>query len=208
LGEIVAIIYSAIGRVSGAYDLILHLVGYERSVNFFVSKLPFADDQQIKVLDAGCGTGLYTMAVLRKYKNGKVTAFDFDPTLVARLQEKARQENFDNRLEAFNADIGGSLSELQQKFDLIITSGVLEYVPLKNTVASLSRFLVPSGYFFNSPVKNNLYGKIIAGIYGCAPYPRENNIAAFGSDYHLETIIKLSPFSPASYKEAHLFRKL
>jgi len=104
----------------------------------------------------------------------------------------------------FSADIQGSLQEINnEKFNLIITAGVLEYVPIEQTVANLSRFLLPGGYFLNSPVKNNLVGKITGWFYVFKPYSRSRNTQAFTKDGF--ELVKL--LVHWSFKELHIFKK-
>jgi ubiquinone/menaquinone biosynthesis C-methylase UbiE len=202
-------LYSLIGRSASLYDVGLSLVGYEKSVEYFVSCLPFGKEVSIRVLDAGCGTGLYSLQVLKRYNHARITAFDFDNQLVRRLEEKIREKNYENRTHTFSGDIQGSLKEIRdERFDLVITSGVLEYVPLERTIKNLSRFPASGGYFLNSSVRDTWWGRLVCKIYGCKPYTREENIKAFEKNgFHLEKIINVSPYVPASFKEAHLFKK-
>ncbi|MGH7175133.1 MAG: class I SAM-dependent methyltransferase [Minisyncoccia bacterium] len=197
-------IYSSIGRVAGLYDIALKLSGYQSSVEFFVSQLPFPKDTQISVLDAGCGTGLYTLALLKRYPNARVVAFDLNEKLVGRLKEKLVDGNYQNRVRVFTGDIQNPPSG---EYDLIITAGVLEYVPLQQTAARLALQLRAGRYFFNSPVRDTLWGQIVAGIYGCKLYSREENMSAFEPVLRLEKIITLPSYALSSFKEGHLFKK-
>jgi SAM-dependent methyltransferase len=202
-------VYSFIGQITPLYDVGLAIVGYKKSVGYFISCLPFGEDASIRVLDAGCGTGLYSLAILKRYKNARITAFDFDDKLVQRLKEKIRENKYEDRARAFAGDIAGPLEEIgNEKFDLIITAGVLEYVPLESAIKNLSRFLVSGGYFLNSPVRDTLWGKFVCKVYACIPYSRDENIEAFEhNNFTLEKIITLPRYSPASFKEAHLFKR-
>ena len=200
-------LYAIIGKSASLYDVALRVSGYEQSVSFFVSQLPFPENAKINVLDAGCGSGLYTLAILGRYRNARVVAFDTDKGLIDHLQEKLRQGNYTERARVFVGDITAELSEIKENFDLIITAGVLEYVPLTQSISNLSRFLLPGGYFFNSPLRTTVWGHVVARLYGCRPYPRKENLDAFKQEYGLEKIILLPPFRPASFKEGHLFRR-
>jgi 2-polyprenyl-3-methyl-5-hydroxy-6-metoxy-1,4-benzoquinol methylase len=200
----VANIYSSIGHAAGAYDGLLRLIGYEGSVRDFVSRLPFNPEASFEVLDAGCGTGLYTLAILRRFPHARVTAFDFDPQLVGRVNQKLEQRGLSGRARAQRADIRNLPQEiLSRKFDLILTAGVLEYVPIEQVVKNLSQTLVPGGYFVNSPVSSNFSGQLIAALYGCKPYSRKRNLEAFTQNgLGLEELYKSSFF-----KELHIFKK-
>jgi 2-polyprenyl-3-methyl-5-hydroxy-6-metoxy-1,4-benzoquinol methylase len=175
-------VYSVIGHVPSLYGALSSLVGYQRSVEFFVSQFPFPKHAPIKVLDAGCGTGLYALAVLRQFQRASVTAFDLNEKLVASCCNKP-SDRYVRRLRWFTGDIQGPLAQLgADKFDLIITAGVLEHVPATKTVNNLARFLKDDGYFFNSPVRDTSFGKTICRVYGCAPYSREENIRSFAAN--------------------------
>jgi ubiquinone/menaquinone biosynthesis C-methylase UbiE len=202
-------IYSAIGNITSIYDFLSSVTGYKKSVKYFISQLPFPEDSSIKVLDAGCGTGPYSFAVLEKYKNAVVTAFDLNEKLIAYTQEKARKHNLEKRVHVFTGDIAGQLSEIEnQKFDLIITAGVLVYVPHEETVKNLSRFLVPGGYFFDSPNRDSAWGRLICKLYGCKPYPKNEDIEVFEKNgFVLIKDIKVPNTPAASFKDAHIFKK-
>lgn len=202
-------VYKFIGSISPFYTLLTSIVGYRKSVDFFVSKLSFQKDDDIKVLDAGCGIGLYSSIILKKYRNSSVTAFDLNPKLVEELK-KREFKNYPDRLKIFKADIQNPPKEIEnEKFDLIITSGVLEYVPLQDTIKNLSKFLKLDGYFFNSPVKDNLYGKIVCNLYSCKPYSKKENLESFTrNNFSLDKHIYLPWYYPASFKEGYIFKKI
>lgn len=201
-------LYSRIGHITRLYDFVILVIGYKKSVEYFVSQLPFSEDDQIKILDAGCGTGLYSLALLQKYKNANVIAFDLNEKLVARFKEKVLKNKLDNRVHLFTADIRGSLQEIEnKKFNLIVTAGVLEYVPLEETVRNLSRFLIPGGYFFNSPVRDTIWGRIICKLFACKPHG-DRNIQVFEENgFKLEKAIEVPKNPSASFKDAHIFKK-
>lgn len=203
-------IYSFIGLIAPLYDLCSYFLGYKKSVDYFISQLPFTKESSIRVLDAGCGTGPYSLAILKKYKNSRVTSFDFSDKLVEHLKEKILKNKYNNRARLFTADIQGALGEIgDEKFDLIITSGVLEYVPQEKTLKNLSRFLISKGYFLNSPVRDTFFGELVCKLYDCKPYSRKQNIQTFtDNNFTLQKIIELPWYAPASFKEAHLFMYL
>lgn len=203
-------VYSTIGQITLFYDFSAWATGYKKSVEYFVSQLPFSENDSIKVLDAGCGTGLYSFAVLKKYKNAKITAFDLNEKLVNHFKAKVLKNKLDNRIRVFTADIRGQLLEIEnEKFDLIITAGVLVYVPHEETVRNLSRFLISGGYFFNSPNRDSVWGRFICKLYACKPYPKTENISVFEKNgFTLEKDIKVPNTPAASFKDAHIFKKL
>ncbi len=201
-------IYSAIGHASHIHDFLTKLTGYEKSVKFFVSHLNFNRQDTLRVLEVGCGTGLYSLAVLDRFSNAQVTAFDLNKKLAGHLKNKAQKLGYGNRIKTFTADVRKDLDAINGKFDLIIAAGVLEYVPLKPTVEKLSRLLLVGGYFLISPVKNNWWGNTVAKIYATKAYSRHEHMDAFANKFSLEQIITLPKYTPASFKEALVFKKL
>ncbi len=140
------------------YDLlILRLLGYEVAANYFVEQLPLGDG--IEVLDAGVGTGLYSFAILKKFPNAKITAFDLNEELLGKFREKIKKKGLTNKIDIFVGDILLPISKNKQ-FDLVITGGVLEHVDLNKAVENLSQYLKSGGYFLNAGVRNNFLGKL------------------------------------------------
>src|SRR3989344_8479478 len=91
-------VYSIIGQIIPFYDFLAWVTGYKKSVEYFISQLPFSESDSIKVLDAGCGTGLYSFAVLKKYKNAKIAAFDLNEKLVDYVRAKVVKNKLSDRL--------------------------------------------------------------------------------------------------------------
>ncbi len=203
-------VYSTIGQATSLYDFLALVTGYKKSVEYFVSQLPFHENDSIKVLDAGCGTGVYSFAVLKRYKNAKITAFDLNKKLVDYVKAKVVKNKLNNQFRVFIADITGPLSEIEnEKFDLIITAGVLVYVPHEETLKNLSRFLISGGYFFNSPNRDSAWGRFICKLYACKPYSKNENISVFEKNgFTLVKDIEVPKTLSASFKDAHIFKKL
>src|SRR4249919_547095 len=64
-------------RIARFYDLTFKLNGYGRSLDQYFDEHPLALFPDARILDAGCGTGTLTLALLRKLKAPvKLTALD------------------------------------------------------------------------------------------------------------------------------------
>lgn len=195
-------------KISNFYDIGLWLNGYGRAVNYIIKQLPFEQNQFINVLDAGCGTGLYSVAILKHYPNARVIAFDLNEKMLEKIKLNLEKENLMNRIEIFTADI--TMYASQEKLDLIITGGVLEYVDIAGAVNNLSRYLKNGGYFINSPVKDNFLGRMSGKLAGLKPYSEKENTEAFTKNgFTLFKIIKFPHryFPISLIKEAHIFKK-
>ncbi len=193
------------------YDvIILRLFGYEIAANYFVEQLPFNTNDKIDVLDAGAGTGLYSFAILKRFPNAKIEAFDLNEELLAKFRIKVRQKELSNSINIFIGDILSPFSQNKQ-FDLIITGGVLEHVDINKAIKNLSQYIKTGGYFLNAGVKNNLIGKTVGGIWHIHTFSKEKVISAFLS-YNLSAVKYL--LLPGKYffiglvKEAYIFKKL
>jgi ubiquinone/menaquinone biosynthesis C-methylase UbiE len=175
-----------------------------------VEQLPFSVNDNLEVLDAGAGTGLYSFAILKRFPNAKITAFDLNDELLAKFRLKVKQKEFSNQIEIFNGDVILPLSQNKQ-FDLVITGGVLEHVDLEKAVKNLSQYVKTGGYFLNAGVKNNMIGRFVGSIWRIHTFSKEKVIKVF-SNYHLN--LEKYLLLPAKYffmglvKEAYIFKKL
>src|SRR5829696_3285636 len=124
--------YSSLATV---YDILFSKgLGYERAANMYVSQLPLDKNNKIEVLDAACGTGLFTIAILKAFPNAEISAFDLNKKMLSRLQLRLKRKWNDRIVKTFSADISRPLLIATEKFDLIITAGVLEHVNISATI--------------------------------------------------------------------------
>lgn len=202
-------VYETIGNIPSFYDGMVFITGYKKSIEHFVFQLPFSVEQPIRVLDAGCGTGFYLFAILQRFPNATVVGFDTGEKLIQHVQLKLEEKKLANKARVFVADIQGPLSEIEhEQFDVIVTAGVLEYVPQEKTIQNLARFLVPGGYFYNVPVRDSVWGKLVCKVYACTPYSSSQNITAFkNSGLELQESMDVPKTPSAAFREAHLFKK-
>lgn len=198
-------------KIAGLYDIGLWLNGYKGAAKFIVGKLPFGVNDSFKVLDAGCGSGLYSIAVLKRFPNAQVFAFDLNLGMTEKMKNNLASYGFENRAKVFVGNVLENINTDERDFDLIITGGVLEYVEIKQAVQNLARYLRSSGYFLNSPVRDNLLGNLLAKLFGFTPHSSEKNISAFEQNgLKLKESIKIpfQYFPICLIKSAHIFKKL
>lgn len=195
-------IYSAIAKF---YDISLWVFGYKMAVGYFIRLLPFKKSDTFQVLDAGCGTGLYTFALIKRFPNATIKAFDLNASMIEVMRNNILQKGMGNQMEVFTGDVTKPLPFKREQFDLIITGGVLEYIddPMI-AVKNLSPYLKKGGYFLNSPVKDNLIGRLVAKLYKFTPHSSITNISAFTHNGFTLERTRSFPI----IKEAHLFKKL
>lgn len=203
------LLYSNIARF---YDLFLYMNSYKRAVDYFVGQISFDDNQTIKLLDVGAGTGLYTLAILKRFPNSRITAIDINENMVRRLKSNLKSRSLTNSVKTIVSDARYPIPEIEgDEYDLIVAGGLLEHVDPDLTVKNLCRYLRVNGLFFNSPVKNNFWGRLVGLTMGFTPYEHNVNIKSFIDNgfIHLKKIPLSIKYFPISWvKEGDLFKKV
>lgn len=196
-------------KISSLYDIGLWLNGYKGAANFIIKQLPFNNNDAIKVLDAGCGSGLYSIAVLKNFPNAQIVAFDLNQEMTEKMKINLTRLGYGNRTDVFVGNILENINN-EQDFDLIITGGVLEYMNIEKAVQNLTRYVRNGGYILNSPVRDNLLGKLLAKFFGFTLHSSQENISVFelnGLGLLKPIKIPLRFFPISLIKNAHLFKK-
>ncbi|MEK3765283.1 MULTISPECIES: class I SAM-dependent methyltransferase [unclassified Solibacillus] len=95
------------------------------------------------VLDAGCGTG-QTAAYISQTFQAKVTALDFNPTMVAKARHRMKINNLPVEI------LEGSIEDIplpNDHFNFIISESVLSFVNKQKAVSEIYRILKSGGRF-------------------------------------------------------------
>ena len=130
-------------RIADVHNLILRVNGYRNSVAKYLTSLDLKIDENSYVLDAGSGTGIVTLGFQSAgFRPKKSIALDlsFNSLQVSREQFEKDKQTDPNNICA----VQGNVLELpfaDETFDLIITCGVLEYVPLDAGLGEFARVL-------------------------------------------------------------------
>jgi ubiquinone/menaquinone biosynthesis C-methylase UbiE len=143
-------------RFTNLYDLMFRVNGYGRSVERYLRENPLPLAAGARVLDAGCGTGLLTLAFLRAHaRPAEVASIDLSRRSLqtARRAVQKREGRGARRKVTFAQADALSLPFADETFDLVLTSGVLEYLPLGEGLRELARVLAPGGLLFFVPVR-------------------------------------------------------
>ncbi len=197
-------------KITGLYDIGLWIIGYKGAADFIVSKLPFGINDSFKVLDAGCGTGLYSIAVLKRFPYAQIVAFDLNQKMIEKMKTNLVKYGFEKRAEVSAGNVLENISSSQRDFDLVITGGVLEHVDIRQAVQNLAGHLQDGGYFLNSPVRDNWLGNLVAKLAEFIPHSAEENVFAFTqNNFELWKVVKipLRYFPICLVKSAHIFKK-
>lgn len=154
-------------RIADVHNLILRVNGYRNSVAKYLTSLDLQIDENSVVLDAGSGTGIVTLGFQTAgFRPKKSVALDlsFNSLQVSREQfEKDRQTDAGNVCA-----VQGNILELpfaDETFDLILTCGVLEYVPLKEGLNEFARVLRTGAKLVLIPIKPSIVGSVLEILY-------------------------------------------
>jgi ubiquinone/menaquinone biosynthesis C-methylase UbiE len=141
-------------KIAKLYDLTFKLNGYGRSLDQYFADYPLPVSRGARILDAGCGTGLLTLALLRNLRFPvKITALDLSATSIESARRAVAQSPGRKRDAIFAQGNLLSLPFANNSFDLVVTSGALEYVPLQDGMNELSRVIEAGGHLLHIPCR-------------------------------------------------------
>ena len=145
----------------------------------------------LRVLDAGCGTGDATLALVaalrrRRLDAGELCGFDLTPAMLSRFRQALARKNLHD-VKLFEADV----LELQRlppewtNYDLIVSVAMLEYVPKPELVTALTALrarLARDGRLLVFITRRNWVTKLLIETWWQAHrYTRDELEAAFES---------------------------
>ncbi len=142
-------------RVAHFYDLTFKFNRYGHSIERYLREVSLPLSSGARILDAGCGTGLLTLSLMKVLKrDARITAVDLSASslLKARRASHQTETKLKHRVGFSQANIL-SLPFADETFELVVTSGALEYVPLREGFRELARVLAPDGYLLHLPVR-------------------------------------------------------
>src|SRR5215204_5215652 len=163
-------------RIADVHNLALKINGYRQSVEKYLKSLDLKIDESSYVLDAGSGTGIVTLGFQSAgFRPRKTVALDlsFNSLKVARDEfEKDKQTDAENI-----APVQGNILSLpfaDETFDLVLSCGVLEYVPLDEGLREMARVLKTGAKLVFIPVKPSFVGAVLEILYKFKIHPIKN----------------------------------
>jgi ubiquinone/menaquinone biosynthesis C-methylase UbiE len=162
-------------RIADVHNLAMKINGYRDSVAKYLRSLKLNLDSNSLVLDAGCGTGLVTLALYKAgYHPKKTFALDLSFNSLTVAQEQFED---DKKVQAEHVEpIQGNLLSLpfpDEKFDAVLTCGALEYVPLDEGLREMARVLKKDGILVLIPVRPSIVGAVLEILYNFKTHPIE-----------------------------------
>ena len=207
LGSSTRIFYDDIARL---YDLTFKVNRYGRSIENYLRVHPLPLPPDARILDAGCGTGLLTLSLLRVLERpARVTALDLSASSLAAARRGLREAAADGRHQVgFTQANVLRLPFADDSFDLVVTSGALEYVPLEAGMQELARVVRPGGYLIHLPVRPSPATTLIEWMFRFKAHPPREVAETTGRYFHILSHHRYPPRDPIGWtKTAVLSQK-
>jgi len=172
-------------RIAEVHNLVLRLNGYRSSVAKFLKSIDLGITDDSLVLDAGSGTGVITLAFQSAgLKPKHMVAVDLSRKSLEVARSQFRKDNRcdDRRISVSQSNIL-ELPFGDETFDLVLTCGVLEYVPLGDGIKELSRVIKKGGKLILIPVKPSFVGSVLEILYKFKTIRPEDIIAQSAGDF-------------------------
>lgn len=197
-------------RIASLYDVTFKFNGYGRSLeNYLSSHMPNLSDGA-RILDAGCGTGLLTLSLLNAARRPvDITAVDLSSSSLS-TAKKAVADKFGTvpKITFTQANVL-SLPFADDSFEMIVTSGALEYVPLHAGLSELARVLAPGGYMLHLPVRPSLVSKLLEVMFRFKTHPPQVVAESTNRYFRVVTHYRFPPLDPIGWsKTAILAQKV
>ena len=159
-------------RIARFYDLTFKLNGYGRSLDRYFDNHPLPISRGARILDAGCGTGLLTLALLRTIRFPvSITALDLSSTSINAARRSLYSSRGRTRDVTFTQGNLLALPFADDSLDLVVTSGALEYVPLADGLAEIARVIAPGGHLLHLPVHPSVAGTFLEVLFRFKSHP-------------------------------------
>ena len=117
--------------------------GGEEETRLAIALSGLSGAPSLRIADIGCGTGAATL-VLARVLDARITAVDFLPAFLERLDSTAGREGLGDRIGTLNASMEALPFE-DQTFDAIWSEGAVYNIGFAAGIAAWRRFLKPGG---------------------------------------------------------------
>jgi ubiquinone/menaquinone biosynthesis C-methylase UbiE len=196
-------------RIAGLYDITFKFNGYSRSLEKYLEEHLPPLPAQARVLDAGCGTGLLTLALLKVLDQPlRITAIDLSSSSLVTARKAVAENSGRTQSVRFAQANLLQLPFADDSFDLIMTSGVLEYVPLSAGFTELARVVRPGGYMIHLPVRPSPASKLLEVMFRFKAHPPREVERQTSEHFRVVTHHRFPPLEPIGWtKTAVLAQK-
>ncbi len=190
-------------RIERFYDLTFKLNGYGRSLDQYFEAHPLPVFPGARILDAGCGTGTLTLALLRTLTTPvKLTALDLSASSMATAKKYVDKNNPHRQSVRFAQGNVLAMPFADDAFDLVVTSGVLEYVPLDDGLSELARVIAPGGYLLQLPMRPSPVTTILEMLFRFKSHPLQDVDETTRRYFQVASHYRFPPFHVIGWSRA------
>ena len=197
-------------RIIKLYDVTFKFNRYSNSLERYLSdNLPILPKAP-RILDAGCGPGLLTEALLKTSDSrSRITGIDLSAKSIHVAKKTVGEMGeFEGRVRFIQANML-NMPFPDESFDLVVTSGAIEYICLQAGLSEIARVLRPGGYLIYLPLKPSLVGYFLAISFHMKMYPPREVTESVRSHFKIVSHYSFTPWEPIGWsKTAILGRKL
>ncbi|MGI8542230.1 MAG: class I SAM-dependent methyltransferase [Aridibacter sp.] len=163
-------------RIADVHNIALQINGYRQSVAKYLKSINLEINSDSLVLDAGSGTGIVSSGFYSAgFSPCKTIAYDLSFNSLKVSREEFQK---DKKIDAENISaVQGNVLQMpfaDETFDLVLTCGVLEYVPLKDGLQEMARVLKTGSKLVLIPVRPSIIGAVLEILYNFKTHPVEN----------------------------------
>jgi len=197
-------------KIASFYALTFKLNGYGRSLDQYFANHPLPVSRGAKILDAGCGTGLLTLALLRTlHFPVSITALDLSSTSISAARKAVEESPGRTRDVTFTEGNLLSLPFSDDSLDLVVTSGALEYVPLSEGMSEIARVISPGGHLLHLPCRPSPASTFLEILFRFKSHPRREILNETKHHFRMVHEYRFPPFQIIGWsKTAMLAKKL
>jgi ubiquinone/menaquinone biosynthesis C-methylase UbiE len=166
-------------KSSHVYNFFMKSLGYESSISRFLESVPLdlQGHDPVRILDAGCGTGMLGLHFLQRFPKSELVATDLEPNFLQATLVNARSRGIDERrIRVGVANISSphqirttdqqSVTMDDEAFSIICVGAVLGYADdIEAAVRHLIRMLKPGGTLINIEMNESPTGRFVARRY-------------------------------------------
>ena|SRR2546426_5735159 len=187
------------------YDLTFKLNVYGRSLDQYFDSHPPPVSRGARILDAGCGTGLLSLALLRALRFPvSITALDLSASSVTATRKAVAQSEGRRRDVNYMQGNVLSLPFADGSFDFIVTSGALEYMPLDDGLSELARIIAPQGHLLHLPVRPSLTSTLLEICFRFKHHPPKDVLRRTESHFRVVDHYSFPPLQPIGWSKTAL----
>ena len=124
--------------------------GSPRETHKALDLMGIGNNENLRIADIGCGSGAQTM-VLAEHTRGHITAVDLFPQFLVKLEYKARQLGYDNRITTSVGSMD-KLAFAEEELDVIWSEGAIYNMGFETGIQAWKKFLKTGGFLAVSEI--------------------------------------------------------